>query len=125
MSDWLWIKEMAKVYDRCIKTLKPGGTMTLIVKDHMEKRKRVELSLGAFNACLRVGFKPKDWFKWKAPGSVYTSIYRARGWEVVEDEDIIIVQKPAILGEKVGQIIFDEFPNYINDPGRIITPAPA
>jgi DNA modification methylase len=96
MNDWLWTQEMTKVYDKCYKTLKPGGTMTLITKDHMLKRERVQLSQGAYDACIRVGFQPKDWFKWKAPGSVYTSIYRSRGWEVVEDEDIIIVQKPAL-----------------------------
>lgn len=96
MNDWLWAKEMTKIYKRCFDTLKPGGTMTLIVKDHMEKRQRAALSKPALDSCTSIGFSCKDWFKWKAPGSVYTGIHRSRGWEVVEDEDIIIVQKPAI-----------------------------
>ena len=67
--------------------------MSIIVKDHMKDRKRVELSKAARDACLRVGFIEKDWFKWQAPGSAFTGIYRARGWEVVDDEDIIIFRK--------------------------------
>ena len=96
MNDWLWAQSMESVYDKCYKTLKPGGSMTIIVKDHMEKRQRVGLSQSAVNACKRVGFTsdPVEWFKWLAPGSVYTHIYRARGWEVVDDEDVVVLRKP-------------------------------
>ena len=95
MNDFMWAQNMEKVYHKCYETLKPGGTMTIIVKDHMEKRKRVPLSQAAVDACKRVGFSqdPAEWFKWLAPGSVYTHIYRARGWEVVDDEDIIVFRK--------------------------------
>lgn len=96
MNDWMWAQQMEGVYKKCFETLKPGGTMTLIVKDHMEKRQRIPLSQAAVDASERVGFKqyPGEWFKWLAPGSVYTHIYRARGWEVVDDEDIIVLRKP-------------------------------
>jgi len=93
MNDFMWAQNMEKVYHKCYETLKPGGTMTIIVKDHMEKRQRVGLSQAAVDACERVGFKLFDWQKWDAPGSVYTHIYRARGWEVVDDEDIIVFRK--------------------------------
>lgn len=97
-NDFLWAMEMEKVYKKCYESLRDNGTITVIVKDHYEKqksglRKRIELSMAAQNACLRVGFKPKDWFKWKAPGSIYTSLYRSRGWDTVDDEDIIILSK--------------------------------
>ncbi|KKL83996.1 hypothetical protein LCGC14_1969150 [marine sediment metagenome] len=100
MNDFIWGHEMEKVYAKCYETIKPGGTLSIIVKDHMEKnndtgdRDRIQLSMSAYNACERVGFVEKDWLKWKAPGSVYTHIYRAKGWEVVDDEDIIVMQKP-------------------------------
>jgi DNA modification methylase len=101
MNDWLWAQKMEEVYAKCFKTLKPGGSMTIIVKDHykMQKnreRKRLPLSLPAVNACKKVGFTQdkNEWFKWFAPGSLYTNIYRARGWEVVDDEDIIVLRKP-------------------------------
>ncbi len=96
MSDWMWAQKMEEVYSKCFKTLKPGGSMTIIVKDHMEKRQRVGLTQAAVNTCKNVGFTQDkaEWFKWLAPGSVYTHIYRARGWEVVDDEDIVVLRKP-------------------------------
>ena len=99
MSDFIWGQEMEKVYKKCFETLKAGGTITVIVKDHYEKqkggeRKRIQLSLSAWSACQLVGFRPHSWLKWKALGSVYSHIYRARGWEVVDDEDILVLQKP-------------------------------
>lgn len=96
MNDFMWAQKMEEVYAKCFATLKPGGTMTIVVKDHMEKRQRVPLSQAAVDACKRVGFEqnPNEWFKWQAPGSVYSHIYKARGWEVVSDEDIIIMRKP-------------------------------
>lgn len=99
MNDFIWMQEMERVYAKCFETIKSGGTLSVIVKDHYEKQKdgtrpRIQLSQSAWDACMRAGFMPKDWLKWKAPGSVYTHIYRARGWEVVDDEDILIVQKP-------------------------------
>ena len=98
MNDFIWAHEMEQIYAKCFTTLKPSGTMTLITKDHYEKqkdgsRKRIPLSQAARDACIRAGFIDHSWFKWNAPGSAFTSIYRSRGWEVVEDEDIIVIQK--------------------------------
>jgi len=95
MNDFLWAQQMEAVYKKCFVTLKPEGSMTIITKDHMKDRSRVQLSQSAVDACKRVGFRqnPAEWFKWLAPGSAYTHIYRARGWEVVDDEDIIILRK--------------------------------
>jgi len=96
LNDWMWSQKMEEVYAKCFNSLKPGGSMTIITKDHMEKRQRVGLSQSAVDACIRVGFTQDkaEWFKWDAPGSVYTHIYKARGWEVVSDEDIIVLRKP-------------------------------
>lgn len=99
MNDFIWAQEMEGIYRKCYHTLKPNSTMTIITKDHIEKdqktevRNRVQLSKAARDACIRVGFTEKNWFKWKPHGSMYTGIYKGRGWEVVEDEDIIIMQK--------------------------------
>ncbi|GAG97016.1 unnamed protein product, partial [marine sediment metagenome] len=38
MNDFIWAHELENVYAKCLTTLKPGGTMTLIVKDHYEKQ---------------------------------------------------------------------------------------
>ena len=108
MNDFIWAQEMEKVYANCYKTLKPGGTLTLIVKDHYQKqqsgeRKRIQLSQAARDACIRAGFKDHSWFKWLTMGAVFTQIYRSRGWETVDDEDIIILKKGGELcQDKVG-----------------------
>jgi len=96
MTDWMWSQKMEEAYKKFYDTIKPGGTFTLILKDHMKDRKRIPLTQSGVDACLRCGFTldTKEWFKWLAPGSVYTHIYRARGWEVVDEEDIVVLRKP-------------------------------
>jgi|TARA_Y100000310_G_C20697691_1_gene826918 DNA modification methylase len=93
MNEFLWGQAMELVYRKCYDSLVVGGTMTLIIKDHMRDRRRVPLTQRAVKSCEDIGFALSEWYKWDAPGSVYTSIYRARGWEVVEDEDIVILGK--------------------------------
>ena len=94
LNEFLYLHKMEEVYTKCYASLKPGGTMTVILKDHMKDRQRVAITKPAVDSCTDIGFKLQDWFKWKAPGSVYTHIYRAKGWEVVEDEDIVTLRKP-------------------------------
>ncbi len=124
MDDWLWGRELKKVYQKCYDSVKPGGTVSIIVKDHYEKqkdgtRKRIPLVNNAYMACLSVGFIEYNWFKWKAPGSVYTSIYRSKGMEVVDDEDILIFQKPGKLEAIVKEV------NYSSISIPLLTTAPA
>lgn len=70
MSEFLWTQEMEKVYAKCYQTLKSPGSMTLIVKDHIDAGERVELTRRAIDASIRVGFSynPEEHFKWAAPG---------------------------------------------------------
>ncbi len=93
VNEFIYHHLMELVYKKCYESLRPGGTLTIIIKDHMKNRQRVEISGRAAKDCQAMGFKLVDWFKWAAPGSVYTHIYRARGWEVCDDEDIIVLQK--------------------------------
>lgn len=107
MSEFLWTQEMERVYAKCYHTLKTPSSMTLIVKDHMEQGERVQLVQRAIDASVRVGFSysPDEHFKWAAPGMPYTAARRAKGIEVVDDEDIVILRKggrPCL--EKVGII---------------------
>lgn len=94
MNDFLWAQEMEQVYKKCYNTLKPGGSMTIIVKDHYKDRVRIGLTQKAINVCIRVGFQLFDHQKWAAPGSVYTHIYKSKGMAVVEDEDIVVFRRP-------------------------------
>jgi DNA modification methylase len=96
MADWMWAQQMELAYKKFFDSTKPGGTLTLILKDHMKDRQRVRLTQAGVDACIKVGYTldKSEWFKWAAPGSVYTHIYRARGWEVVDDEDIVVLRRP-------------------------------
>jgi DNA modification methylase len=102
-SDWMWAQMLEEAYKKFFATLKPGGTFTLITKDHFKKnqktevREQIPLSQNAVNTCLKIGFTldKSEWYRWKAPGSVFTSIYRARGWETVDWEDVIVLRKPS------------------------------
>ena len=95
MSEFLWMHEMKKVYKKCYGTIKPGGSMTLIVKDHISAGKRVLLTQMAIDASTQVGFSydPAEHFKWAAPGMPYTAARRARGEATVDDEDIVVLRK--------------------------------
>ena len=95
MSDFIWGHEMERVYSNCYKTLKAGGTMVLIVKDHMEQGKRVPLVNKAIIASVNVGFSfnEEEHFKWAAPGMPYTAARRAKGIETVDDESIVVLRK--------------------------------
>ncbi len=95
MSEFIWAEVMEKVYDKCYKTLKPGGSMTLIIKDHIEQGKRIGLTQKAINASKRVGFSydSEEHWKWAAPGMPYTAARRARGEATVDDESIVVMRK--------------------------------
>ncbi len=94
MSEFIWAEVMEKVYDKCYQTLKPGGSMTLIIKDHIEKGMRVGLTQKAITASKRVGFiYTGEHWKWAAPGMPYTAARRARGEATVDDEDIVVLRK--------------------------------
>ena len=95
MSEFLWTHEMEKVYAKCYQTLKPGGSMTLIVKDHIDAGNRVGLTDMAIKSSKAVGFSyaTSEHFKWAAPGMPYTAARRARGEPTVDDESIIVLRK--------------------------------
>jgi DNA modification methylase len=95
MSDFIWGHEMERVYSNCYKTLKSPGSMVLIVKDHMEQGKRVQLVNKAISASIIAGFSfnEDEHFRWIAPGMPYTAARRAKGIEVVDDESIVVLRK--------------------------------
>jgi len=95
MTDFIWGYEMELIYKKCYDTIKPGGTMVLIVKDHMEKGQRVPLAGKAIMASVSAGFSfnVDEHFKWAAPGMPYTAARRAKGIEVVDDESIVVLRK--------------------------------
>ena len=94
MNNFIYNQEMEKVYAKCLDSLSSSGKLTLIIKDRMNKGKRAHLGLAAIRTMERVGFRTFDWQRWKPSGNIFTKIRRSRGEEVVDDEHIIIMEKP-------------------------------
>jgi len=93
LNTFFYNQSMTKVYTLCYQSLLPGGTMTTIVKDRINGGERTYLSRWINRVCLEVGFQPLLWEKWKAPGASFTNVRRAKGEEVVDDEDILMYRK--------------------------------
>jgi hypothetical protein len=91
---FMYAQMMEDIYQRAFKSVRPGGTMSVIIKDHIKDGKRVYLSDWVTRVCIRAGWHQKDWIKWNAPGGPFLNIYRKRGWPVVDDEDIMIYVRP-------------------------------
>lgn len=95
VNEWMYHQLMEGIYRGCYESIRPDGTLTIIIKNHMKDGDEVLLSERANKTCIDIGFKPVDWFKWPAPGSVYHHIRVARGEQMVFDENIIVLRRPA------------------------------
>lgn len=93
-TEFMYFEKIEKIHKKVLESLPSGGTLTIIIKDHIRDDQRVELGARVHRDCIRLGFRPYSWFKWKAPGTAYQAIKRAQGQVLVEDEDVITVQKP-------------------------------
>ena len=94
LSDFLFHQQMDKIYRKCYQSLPVGGTITIIVKDHIVGGQRVSLSLKTKQQCEAIGFEPIAWHRWLPPGFSYVGIRKARGEEVVLEEEIIVLRRP-------------------------------
>lgn len=93
LNTFLYNQAMEKVYKLCYQSLPISGTLTVVIKDRIEKGKRVYLSKWVDRVCRAAGFAMDSWHKWEAPGSRFTSDRRSKGEEVVDDEDILIYRR--------------------------------
>ena len=93
-NEFYYNQTMERVYKKAFQCLSSGGTMTVVIKDHIKEGERVFFSKWVVQRCKMIGFELVDWFKWDAPGSPFLQIRRAQGFETVREEDIIIFRKP-------------------------------
>lgn len=93
LNNFLYNQTMSKLYSLCYQSIVPGGTLTIVLKDRMDKGKRVSLTGWADKVCKRLGFEAVGRWKWKTPGIQFTKINIMHGFEVVEDEDIMIYRR--------------------------------
>ena len=97
LNNFLFNRAMDQIYKGCFDSLPPGGKLSLLIKDRIEKGKRVQLGVSAVRSMSKAGFKVFEWVRWRPPGSIFVSIKRSKGETVVEDEHIIIMEKPAAV----------------------------
>ena len=94
LSEFMYHQKMEQVYRKVLDSLPPNGTLTIIIKDHIEKGERVYLGNRAERDCIKTGFVLDLHEQWLPPGSAYASFMRARGDMVVDEEDVIVLRKP-------------------------------
>lgn len=93
LPDFMFNQEMEGIYRLCLQSLSPGGKIAVIIKDRIQAGQRIELSLHAVRTMSRVGFRFFEWHRWKAPG-MFADLNLSRGIRAVEDECIVICEKP-------------------------------
>ncbi len=94
LNDFIYHKKIEQFYKKCLPSLRPGGTLSVIIKDKMEKGKRVHQADRTERDLLRMGYEFVDRNKWYARGGGYSAINRAAGLDTVDDEDLITVRRP-------------------------------
>ena len=93
MSEFFHMQRTEQVFAKCLSSLPPHGTMTIITKDHIEAGKRVHLTRKYQKAAERVGFKLVEAFKMEAHGTGFVEIHAKKGVPMVRDEDISLFRK--------------------------------
>lgn len=94
MNEFIYHQKIELFYKKCFQSIRAGGTMSVIIKDKMEKGKRVMQADRTQRDCERIGFKLVARNKWLARGGGYSAINRAAGLETVDDEDLITLRRP-------------------------------
>lgn len=95
LSAFDYNQAMETIYKLCFQSLFPGGTISIIIKDQVRDGKRVYLSKWVDRVMRQTGFKLKDWWKRQSLGTGYQKLHRSKGNLTVDDEDIVVYEKPA------------------------------
>lgn len=94
LDNFLYNRAMTVVYQKIFDSLPSGGKLCLLIKDRISGGKRVDLGRPAVNIMGKIGFTVFEWHRWHTPGSFFSAIHRSQGHRIVEDEHIIIMEKP-------------------------------
>mgnify|MGYP001614090240 FL=1 len=86
---FMYLQVMEKVYANLALSAK---NMVVVIKDHIEDQQRVTLVDDSIRMAGRGGWKVVERHKMYMAGSSFTKLYRSRGMETVDDEDIIILE---------------------------------
>lgn len=94
MTSFFYNQAMAKIYPLLLESLRPGGTMTIVLMDQMRLGKRIGLSDWAMRTCIRAGFELLFWEKREASNTGFKQRHRAKGYDTINDEDVLGFIKP-------------------------------
>ena len=95
LNPFTFNEAMKRVYAACLRVLKPGGLYVSVTKDSMTAGVRKSLALDTVRIAQSSGLEYfGDWFKWKAPGGLMQNVQKSKGYEIVEDEDIVVFRRP-------------------------------
>lgn len=94
LNPFLWERAMADLWKGISRVMAPGGLVAMVNKDIVKDGQRELLSQKLIHQGNLAGLDYKEWFKWKTPGTIRQETARNKGGTVIEDEDIILMQKP-------------------------------
>jgi hypothetical protein len=87
---------MEKIYGHALAALRPGGTMSLIIKDHIKAGQRVRVADETVKCCEGIGFFLVDRHERTLPAlSLWQRRRKEQGLPVVDFEDILVFGVPS------------------------------
>lgn len=89
-GDRYW-KAMTAVYAQALSSLRSGGSMILVIKDHIRDGQRVRVADQTVDCCGQIGFHLVDRHARRVwPLSLWQRRRKERGEPVVEEEDVLV-----------------------------------
>lgn len=89
-GDSYW-SAMEQVYTQARASLRPGGRMILVIKDHIRDGKRVEVATATAERCERLGFRLVGRHaRTVYPLSLWQRRRKEQGLPIVEEEDVLV-----------------------------------
>lgn len=84
---------MRTVYANARASLRPGGRMVLVIKDHIKNGERVTIADDTTALCVRLGFRLVEQHARRVyPLSLWQRRRKERGEPIVEDESVLVLQ---------------------------------
>ena len=94
-------RAMQAVYEHAHEALRPGGTLILILKDHVKDGQRVPTAEMTIGLCQHLGFQLTERVQRQVhPLSLWQRRRKEQGLPVVEEEDVLIFRKEGVERER-------------------------
>lgn len=94
MTNFMFNKELEKIYKLSFDVIRAGGYFALIIKDRIKGGVREELGMASVQMMTKIGFKIDRWERWLPPGTWFAQMARTKGQVWVDEEQLIIMRRP-------------------------------